>query len=156
MVATLQWQNSTGATESWSTVTWLRFKAADNNTDDAVDPLVKPSTGTNYSYEKWMRINVSVAPTTNVSNLRVLLSATMPTGTTMYHGFTATYATPVGTNSSVATTALSTTPISWQNSGTKTTTGAWGDLLVMQIDLSTSVSGGELGDWNTIARYDEI
>lgn len=152
MVATLQWQNSTGATESWSTITWLRFKAADNNTDDAVNPLVKPSTGTNYSYEKWLRINISVAPTTNVSNLRVLNSAASATGVTESYGFTTTYATPVGTNSAVATTTLSTTPIAWSNAGTATGTGQWGDDLVLQLDLSTSVAGGELGDWNTIAR----
>jgi hypothetical protein len=152
MVATLQWQNSTGATESWSTITWLRFKAADDNTDDAVNPLVKPSTGTNYSFEKWLRINISVAPTTNVSNLNVLNSAASAPGVTESYGFTATYATPVGTNSSVATTTLAVSEISWSNAGTKTTTGAWGDLLVLQLDLSTSVSGGELGDWNTIAR----
>ena len=156
MAATLQWQISTAAAATWSTTTKLRFKSANDNTDDLNDPLVKPTAGTNYSFEKALRINVSVAPTTQLSNLRVLLSAAPGTGLTMNYGFDATYSQPVGTDSAKATTTLSTTEIAWANSGNVSVTGQWGDLLYLQLDVGTGAAGGEITDFNVIARYDEI
>lgn len=159
MVATLQWQNSTAASATYSTVTKLRFKAANNNTDDLVNPLIKPTAGTNYSFEKSCRINVSVAPSTQLSNLRVLLSVhPVQTGFSVYYGFQVlgSYTQPIGTVSSVATTELQTSEVSWANSGTFTTTGMWGDIVIFQVRLATTVSGGESTDFTIIARYDEI
>lgn len=156
MAATLDWQISTAATASWSNVTKLRYKAANDNNDDNADPLVKPSSGTNHSFEKATRINVSVGPSSQLSNLRVKLNASMDTGLTMFHGFTATYSQPVGTNSGIATSALTTSEVSWDNSGTKTDTGQWGDFLYTQIDISTSASGGEITDNQLVAVFDEI
>jgi hypothetical protein len=156
LTATIDWQISTAATESWSNVSKLRFKSAIDNTDDLNDPLVKPTTGTNYSWEKATVVNVSVGPSSQLSNLRVLLSASMDTGITWYYGFTSTYAQPVGTNSTIATTQLTTSEVSWTNSGTKTDTGIWGDYLYAQWDIINTVSGGETTDVNEIARYDEI
>lgn len=157
MAATLQWEISTAATTpSWSSFAKLRFKTANDNTDDLNNPLVKPSSGTNYSFEKWTRINVTVAPSSQVSNLRLLLSANPDLGITWKYGFTATYATPIGTVSTVATSTLTTAEVTWQNAGTKTTTGQWGDLAVHQLHLGTTVAGGEMTAINMIARYDEI
>jgi hypothetical protein len=156
MAATLTWENSTAATATWGAVTKLRFKAANDNTDDSINPLVRPTSGVNRSFEKACRINVTVAPSSQLSNLRVKLNLAMDTGLTMYYGFTATYTQPVGTDSTVATTTLTTSEVSWTNSGTKTGTGQWGDLFYTQIDVATNAAGGEITDNQFVAVYDEI
>lgn len=159
MVATLQWQNSTAASASWSTITTLRYKNANNNTDDANDPLVRPASGTEYSFEKALRINISVAPTTNVTNLRVLHSRNpIATGVSIYYGFTDTYAQPASgaSVSSTATTELTNSEVTWTGASAKTDTGQWGQFLYLQARVTSSASGGEVASWETIARYDEI
>lgn len=162
MTAVLKWKNSVGATATWSTVTKLRFKSADNNTDDSNDPLVKPTTGTNYSYEKYCQIHVTTAPGTSLSNLKLLSSVNFGgtgayKGLSLWYGFVTTYAAPVQTHL-VATNTLGTTEISWSNAGTlgTATTGAWGDTAVFQVGIGNTASGGEITDWNITARYDEI
>ena len=162
MAATLGWRNSTGAVESWSSITQLRFKAADNNTNDTADPIVIPSSGTAYSYEKWLLVYVESGTFTELSNLRVLTSADVPTinpGVTLQYRFTSTYSAPVGTNMT-ETGSLSTTEVVWSNAGTHTSGTAvkWtgSDYLVLQLDVASTATAGELTTWNLIARYDEI
>lgn len=164
MAATLTWENSTQAsTPSWNAVTLLRFKFANDNNNDNNDPLVRPSTGNNYSYEKWCRINVTVAPAVQLTNLRLLLGSSVAdsggstTGLALYHKFTTTYATPIQPSSNSGYTQLTTTETTWTGASTMTTTGQWGDMVVFTLEIaSTVVNSGELTNFNIIARYDEI
>jgi len=48
----------------------VRFKAADDQTVDANDPLVVPGAGSDYSYTKKVRAYMEAPPDTNVSNIR--------------------------------------------------------------------------------------
>jgi hypothetical protein len=164
MVATLQWQNSTGATGSpvWSTITTLRFKDANNNTDDLNNPLVRPTSGVVYSYEKALRINISVAPSNpgNVSNLRLAVSRNpIATGVDIFYKFASSYTGPLaGDALSIGTYTQinSTNNITWTGATAQTTTGQWGQLLYLVARVGASASGGEVASWETIARYDEI
>lgn len=159
MVATLQWQSSIASSAAFSLVTTIRYKAANDTVVDLNDPLVKPASGVNRSFEKALRINVSNAPTTNLSNLRVLHDRDpIATGVTIFRGFQApgSYTQPVIANSTIATTGLTTTEVAWANSGTTSSTGAWGDHLYLQLDVDNTASGGLISSWVTIARYDEI
>lgn len=71
MAATIQIHEmsalETGVNKTSGTV---RFKAADNSTVDANDPIVIPGSGSVYSYTKKLRPYMEAPPNTNISNLR--------------------------------------------------------------------------------------
>ena len=58
------------ATQTDKTSGTVRFKNADNALVNTANPLVIPSSGQEYSFEKWLRLNVTVAPSTEISNVR--------------------------------------------------------------------------------------
>jgi len=68
MVATVNWQEYNGvAPGSPTTKTSINFCSSDNNNPGVLYPIRKPLSGTNYSYVKSYKVNVSVAPDTSVS-----------------------------------------------------------------------------------------
>lgn len=58
------------ATQTNKTSGTVRFKNADDAAVNTANPLVVPSSGQEYSFEKWLRLNVTVAPNTEISNLK--------------------------------------------------------------------------------------
>ncbi len=65
----------------------LRFKQADNATIDSVNPVPIPAAGTNYSYWKQIYLKCSVAPATQVNNVRFYTDGTgFGTGITLNVG----------------------------------------------------------------------
>lgn len=110
--AVLRWQFANDPTNvaNYADITpnTLRYRNANNNTQDTSDPLVKPDTGVFASYEKWTRINVNTSPGVggSLSNPRLGLSiafegdvGTNPaeyTGIYFYFKFTQTGTTPTG------------------------------------------------------------
>lgn len=71
MAATIQiHEMSALATGSDKTSSTVRFKAADNATVDAADPIVIPTSGETYSYTKKLRAYMEAPPSVQVSNLR--------------------------------------------------------------------------------------
>ena len=71
MAATVQIveKNGAGGTQTDKTSGTIRFKNADNSTVDTSNPMVKPGAGTDYSFEKWLRFNVSGGTYTEISNI---------------------------------------------------------------------------------------
>ena len=138
---------SSGSPGSTTTVTSIRFKSADNDTADTSNPLVKPTSGTNYSYEKALKLTVTVAPDNNLTNLRFHRSSGTPsTGITDYYGeqTQATgYTVPVGTVSSIATTTVPTSAtVLTNNNTTFTSTGQYGPWIYLQWRIGTTASAG--------------
>lgn len=171
MAATLKWENSNGASPSWVQDTYLRLKAADDNVNDNNDPLQHPGASSiAYSFEKALRINVTVAAATEVSNLRVKASTASPqiegtpaVGLSMDGGFNQTYVEPVGTNSTIAVDfALDTSEEDWEEGGTtpisaKSDTGQWGDFFYMQLDIDgDDAISGTIDTFQITAVWDEI
>jgi hypothetical protein len=121
-----------------------------------------PSAGTTYSYERWMRLEF-----TGTFNLIENVKAWHSSGTLsdaalgLYAGETDTGATPVNTESSIATTALSgwdsegeaidiTPSVAIETSGDKT------DYLVSQLRVPyTVVTPGDIGTQTLTFSYDE-
>ena len=178
MSAILLWEYSIQAsTPNWieldgtePTQGKLRFKSANDNTNDTNDPLVRPGAGANYSFEKYTRVTVDTLPSIQVTDLRLLLSAYVQdsmfstTGLTFQYDFVVlgSYATPVQPTTDGTRTTLTTAAISWDNSGTFLTSGhspgdMWGDMVVLVLKVaSTVVNGGELKDFSVVARFNEI
>lgn len=98
MAATVLVREKNGDVETATNKTsgTIRHKNADNATVDTVTPLIKPSSGQEYSYEKWLRLNVD-GIFTEVSNLKVYTDGAngLGTGIKLWWAVDATYSTPV-------------------------------------------------------------
>jgi len=88
MAATVQLveKNGAGGTQTDKTSGNIRFKNADNSTVDTSNPMVKPGAGVDYSFEKWLRMNVSGGTYTEITNVKVYMDGAngLGTGVTLY------------------------------------------------------------------------
>lgn len=87
MAATVQLveRNTGSGTNTDKTSGTIRFKNADNATVDAVNRLVVPTGATSeWSYEKWLALNVTVAPTTDIQNVLAYMDGANGFGTNVF------------------------------------------------------------------------
>lgn len=162
MAATVQIveKNGAGGTATDKTSGTIRHKNADNATVDLVNPMVKPLSGSDWSFEKWIRFNVDSGTYTEITNIRAYTDGTNSwTGVNLWWKAVASYSTPAeGTSSTGYTNAFSYTsgsPLTL-GAGPFTGTGQKGDHLVSLMEVTTSAVGGVLsGETMTIA-WDEI
>lgn len=170
MVATVIINELTGAgpakTDKTSGV--VRFKNADDALVDTGNPMVVPTGNSDYSFEKWLRCEVTVAPDTEITNMeiytdgtlfgggdvevwgKVIASFTQPAEAT---GTTGVPATPTGLSNieSWVTGAAQTL-----NAGTVTTTGDAGDNILLVMEVTNTAIQGALAAETLTIRYDEI
>ena len=75
----------------------IRFKNADNAAVDLNDPLVVPASGQEYSFEKWLRLEIAGGAFTQVSNLRAYSDGAngFGTGVKLWYAVTGAYIQPV-------------------------------------------------------------
>lgn len=75
-------KNGVGETATDKTGGSVRFKNADNALVNATNPLVKPSAGSDRSYEKWLRLQIGVTgPTGEITNPQFYSDGTNNFGT---------------------------------------------------------------------------
>jgi len=163
MAATVQIseKNGAGGTLTDKTSGTIRFKNADNATVDTANPMVKPGAGTDWSFEKWVRFNVSGGTYTEITNIKAYCdgSVSFGTGVTVYAKAVTTFATPAE-----ATSATGYADISTYTSGSSlslgagpyTSTGEKGDHLVMMMGVGTTASGGLTPTETLTIAWDEI
>lgn len=157
-------KNGAGETATDKTSGTIRFKNADNATVDLVNPLVKPGAGVDYSFEKWLRLNVSVAPAGNITNPKVYMTGSADTGQLLYMKTTnpGTYTQPAeGTTATGYTDAFTYTSgspkaLDVANAGPFTGTGDIADYLVMLMTVGTTVAApGTLNAKTITFQWDE-
>lgn len=153
-------KNGAGGTQTDKTSGSIRFKNADNSTVDLVNPMVKPASGTDYSFEKWLRLNFA-GTYTQASNLKAYMDGGngLGTGVGLYAKAVTTYATPAEATSTTgysdAFTYTSGAPLSL-GAGPFTGTGEKGDHCVMIATVAdTAAQGVTAGETITFA-WDEI
>lgn len=163
MAATVQIveKNGTAGTQTDKTSGTVRFKNAGNATVDLVNPMTIPATGTDYSFEKWLRVNVTVAPATNISNIQFYTDGAngLGTGIGLYAKTVTTYATPAeATGTAGYTDAFTYVTGSRLNvgTGTYTGTGEKGDHLVMMMTVGTSATPHTVTAETGTITFDEI
>lgn len=170
MVATAEWKVYTGSvgTENPSTgsATNINLMAIDaydaSGTDYTNYPIAVPASGTNYSYERWVRIKFS-GTFNNINNIKAWLDSWNKSDPNLelYAGVTDTYSTPVNTRSTIATTpsanwtglanALDLTP-----TGGITASPGYSKYLVLQLAVpSTVTTPGDVGTIVVKVQYDE-
>ena len=163
MAATVQIleKNGAGPTTTDKTSGSIRFKNADNATVDTSNPMVKPGAGVDYSFEKWLRFNVSGGTYTEITNIKAYMDGANGLGTdvTLYAKAVTSYATPAEATATAGyTNAFSYTsgsPLTL-GAGPYTSTGEKADHLVMMLTVGTTASGGITPSETLTIAWDEI
>jgi len=166
MSATVSVKQSVGAGPSDTTITNLRFNTDDTINPGVVNPMVKPSAGTNRSYAKTVYLNADDSPSGTINNVKIYCDGSIDwTGCTLFIGSTGSYAQATGTpgttgdDNSVATANMEDFTSGSEKSLTGTIsnpdTGKISDYVVMQVDLSTDAVAGTLATETITFQYDE-
>ena len=163
MAATVQIieKNGAGGTPTDKTSGTIRFKNADDATVNTSNPMVKPPSGTDYSYEKWLRFNVSGGTYTEITNVEAYSDGAngLGTGIDMYAKAVTSYATPAEASSTSGYTSIfsytSGSPLTL-GAGPFTSTGEKGDHLVMMATVADTASQGVKGPETLTIAWDEI
>lgn len=155
-------KNGAGGTSTDKTGGTVRFKNADNATVDLANPMVKPASGQkDWSFEKWLRANITGGTFTQISNLRAYTdgSSGLGTGINLWGKAVGAYATPAEATASTGYvnmfTYTSGAPLSL-GAGPFTGTGEKGDHLVMMVEVLDTVSGGLTSTESLTIEWDEI
>ena len=176
MAATVQIVRLTGSGPTATDITSIntRANAADaHSTADTASPVQVPTSGTNYSYWVVTRLNVTVAPSGTINNLKwytdgannlgtgvackvstasgyVQATGSAGTGTQLTTG---NYATLAGAPSD-AFAYTSGSPLSVTGTITAAT-GQFGDRVVYQLEVGTTAGPGATGSETFTYKYDE-
>ncbi|KKN82813.1 hypothetical protein LCGC14_0306370 [marine sediment metagenome] len=129
----------------------------------ATNPIVVPSSGTNYSYEVWLRVRCDVAPAVKVFNFKVWYDSGMvgkPGYTiTVNSDAVVTYVAPVDIQSGKGTRIDFTTKDSESNyiyvAGELNNIGDYSNYLVFQLEVDDTATPLE-GSVDFILMYDEV
>lgn len=163
MAATVQIieKNGAGGTATDKTSGSVRFKNADNSTVDLVNPMVKPASGTDYSFEKWLRFNVSAGTYSQITNVKAYTDGAngLGTGVLLWAKAVAAFATPAEatattgyTNAFTYTSGAALT----LGAGPFTSTGEKGDHMVMILTIDNTCAGGVTAGETLTFAWDEI
>lgn len=184
MAATVIINEWTGAaTQTDKTSGTVRFKNANDANVDLNDPLIVPGSGQEYSYEKWLRLQITDAGGfTQIDNLRAYSDGTnnFGTGIKAWYATDGSFQTPVipdesqdppkfngpGTGSPgddmrdfFSTTSGSPIDMDANNPGPFTDGSPAehiGDFLVLVMEVETTASNGVLTTETLTFAYDEI
>lgn len=156
-------KNGAGQTATDKTSGTIRFKNADNATVDLVNPMTVPAAGTDYSFEKWLRLNAA-GTFTQISNPKFYTDGTsgFGTGVSALAKRVGAYATPAEATATTGYTDIftytSASPLALDsiNTGPFTATGDFGDYLVMIMTVASTATQGLLTAETLTFAWDEI
>lgn len=145
----------------------VRFKLADNDTANNLTPITIPTSGTNYSYVKQFKLNVTAwnSGTTDINNPTVYSGTnTIGTGVDIAYNMSATYLDPT-TNLATALSprtgsiiATSGSPITISGTGsiTSPTTGTFTDYTRLQVEVISTAAAGITPSQTVTFTFDEF
>lgn len=172
MVATVQIIEKNGNTATPTTAQkdsgTVRFKNAANATVDNNNRLVIPASGREYSYEKWLRFKVTVAPDVDLQNLEAYSDGAngFGTGIKVWYAVDAAFDTPVVPSEANDPPEHDASPMTDLfgatvgaaidlGAGPHTGTGEKGSHLVLVMEVETNASPGSLTGETLTFAYDE-
>lgn len=120
--------------------TTIRFKRADNQTQDLNNPIPLPTSGENLSWVKWSKIRWTTTPSGSITNLRFFV-ASPPSGIKHYAWTNATYTQGSSSDESGVTGKTDTQPNKDANDETTHTSGS--PLVVNSGTVLSNPSTGE-------------
>lgn len=163
MVATVQIveKNGAGGTATDKTSGTIRMKNADDANVDTNNPMVIPGSGSDFSFEKWLRLKITAAPSVQLTNLKAYTDGTnsLGTGVNLWWKAVASYATPAEATATAGYTNAFT-----YNSGAALSLGAGpysgtgeiGSHLVSMLEVLNTATQGQTPSETVTFSYDEI
>ncbi len=168
--------NTSGETPTDKTSGTLRFKLADNAIVDTENRLVIPDSGQTFSFEKWLRLNATVAPPLDIQDVEVYMDGSndWPTGVKLWIAAAASFDgvngptrpneandPPKGpddvTDMVNAFNYTSASPLSLEtgNPGPHTGTGQFADYVVLVMEIEPGTVVGVLAVEDLTFRFKE-
>jgi len=152
-VRVTEW-NGSGGTKTDKTSGTVRFKNADNATVDLNDPLIKPTSDTEYSYEKWLRLDAA-GEYTQIDNLRAYMDGAngFGTGIKLWYAIIGAFTAPAKPSVSVdpPQSAAAGSPLEDMADAFDLTSGSPGDMDAINTGpftpLSPNADVQNIGDW---------
>lgn len=156
-------KNGAGGTATDKTAGAIRFKNADNALVDTLNRMAIPLSGSDWSYEKWLRLKIVTAPSVDIQNLRFYTdgSSGYGTGVNLWAKAVGTYATPAeGTSAQgyadvFSYTAANTLSLGAGPYGEAGAVGEIGSHLVLLLEVQSTASPGLLANETLTFSYDE-
>ena len=154
--------NTAGASATDKTSGTIRMKNADNAAVDTNNPMVIPSSGVDFSYEKWLRCYCTVPPSTQLTNLQFYTDGTngLGTGVGLFARTSSAFSTPAEAVASTGYTDVFSykSPSSTLDMGmaTVTASGAMGDFLILMMTVASTATQGTTPSETLTWSYDEI
>jgi len=154
-------RNGAGGDATDKTGGTVRFKNADSPAVDLANPMVKPASGTDWSFEKWLRLNVSGGEYTQITNIVAYSDGAngLGTGVGVFAKAESAFVQPAEATSSSGYADLfsytSESPLSL-GAGPFTETGQKGSHLVMIMSVADNASGGVTPSETLTIAWDEI
>lgn len=168
MAATVQiisLHGATGSTETQVDGGTCRFKAADNDTADANNPLVVPGAGSIYSYVKQLRLKCTVTPSNTINNVKFYSDGANGLGTGVgITGKTFAFGSYVDPTVQQQTQVAGTTDIFTYTSGSplavtgtlsNPSTGFISDVVLLQMSVASTAGQGTTPSETGTFSYDE-
>lgn len=163
MAATVQIieKNGAGGTPTDKTSGTVRFKNADNSTVDLLNPMVKPPSGSDFSFEKWLRLNITGGTYSSITGVKAYTDGSngMGTGVNLWAKAVSSYATPAEATATTGYANLfgytSGSALSL-GAGPYTGTGEKADHLVLMCEVTSAASGGLTSSETLTIAWDEI
>lgn len=154
-------KNGAGGTFTDKTSGTIRLKTADDATVNSSNPINVPPSGTNYSYEKWLRLKCTVAPSVQITNAKFYTDGAngFGTGIGLYAKAVTSFSTPaLGSSTTGYSDAFGYTSGAALalNAGTVTATGEFGDHTVLLMTVASTATQGQLTTETLTWSYDEI
>lgn len=154
-------KNGAGGTTTDKTSGTVRMKNADNSTVDLNNPMVKPPSGSDWSFEKWLRLAITGGTFSQITNVVVYTDGTsgLGTGVNMWARAVTAYATPAEGTASTGYANLFTytsgSPLTL-GAGPYTSVAQIADHLVLLAEVTSSASGGLTSSETLTFAWDEI
>ncbi len=153
-------KNGAGGTQTDKTSGTIRFKNADNSTVDTSNRMVVPGSGSDWSFEKWLRLQVDVAPAVDLQNLKFYTDGanSFGTGINLWAKAVTSFATPAeatasaGYSSAFGYTSAAALSL---GAGPFTGTGEKGDHAVLVLEVQSTAAPGLLSTETLTWSYDE-
>jgi hypothetical protein len=154
-------KNGAGGTATDKTGGTVRFKNADNAAVDLNDPLVRPGAGSDWSFEKWLRLNVAGGSYSQITNIRAYCDGAsgFGAGVNLWWRAAAAYAQPVEPTSPAGFAdgfGYSAASPLVLGAGPFSGAGEKGDHLVMALEVQAAAAGGMLPAESVTLAWDEI
>lgn len=166
MAATIEIRSYHGATPDGGTDKAggsVRFKAADDDTVDANNPIAIPGAGTAYSYLKHFRFYAATSPSNTINNLKFYMDGAngFGTGVSLQCKQEVGYTDPLALGSADATgctdafTYTAGSALTITGSISNPATGAFGNYLKVQMTVANTAGQGTTNSENMTFAYDE-